>query len=102
MRRAESGRAQPGAPAAPELPHPGSGAAVRLPSHPDVLTPEQLAERLDLPVDDVLAALTEHRLPGLHTASGQWRTYWPAVLASIQVDPTTLRTLAIAKLKPGA
>lgn len=57
------------------------------PSHPDVLAPEQLAERLGLSVDDVLAALTARRLPGLHTVSGEWRTYWPAVVGSMGPDP---------------
>jgi hypothetical protein len=60
---------------------------VSRPSHPDVLTPEQLAERLGLSVDDVLAALVARRLPGLHTASGEWRTYWPAVVGSMGPDP---------------
>jgi excisionase family DNA binding protein len=57
------------------------------PTDPNILLPEQLAERLALPVPQIVELLESGELPGRRLGD-QWRAYWPAVVASFEHDPS--------------
>lgn len=54
----------------------------RIPSDPDVLTTDQLADRLGMAPDTISRLARAGRLPGFR-AGRDWRFYWPAVTAAL-------------------
>lgn len=51
-----------------------------------MLDPPTLAERLGLSEDTTVTLLANGTIPA-RKLSGQWRAYWPAVVASFEADP---------------
>uniref|UniRef100_UPI003F493998 helix-turn-helix domain-containing protein n=1 Tax=Amycolatopsis sp. CA-151526 TaxID=3239921 RepID=UPI003F493998 len=68
------------------------------PSDPDVLLPENVAERLGLTTEMVLRSLGDGTIPGKRFDDG-WRIYWPAVVDAFGHDPArdVIRPLTVAK-----